>query len=223
MSTHSQRAALDKILEAVVGRGTVTGPDGSLHALPPIAIPPREGEALSRWVAHEQAASSIETGFGYGISTLYIFSGLLSRSDANFRHVALDPNQITAFSSLGLRLVGEAGLTDRLEFHEEGSELALPRFVSQKREFDFAFIDGNHRFDGLFLDLIYLGRLLRGGSVIFLDDYQLPAIRKAVSFCTRNLEWTIEENGVADETHHWVALRTAQAARPRAFDYFVDF
>ena len=84
--------------------------------------------------------------------------------------------------------------------------------MSESRQFDFAFVDGNHRFDGVFLDLIYLGRLLRGGSVIFLDDYQLPAIRTAVSFCTRNLQWTIEEDDVADDTHHWVVVRTAQRA-----------
>ena len=214
----------EKVLDAVIRRGTVTArSDGSLHELFPTAIHPREGEALSNWVAQEQALSSIEIGFGYGISALYLFKGLLSRVNADVRHAALDPNQTTGFSNVGLQLIGEAGLASRLEFYPEASEIALPRFLSENRQFDFAFVDGNHRFDWVFLDLIYLGRLLRGGSVIFLDDYQLPAIRKAVSFCTKNLHWTIEEDGVADDTHHWVVVRTAQRARPRDFDYFLDF
>jgi predicted O-methyltransferase YrrM len=214
----------EKVLDAVIRRGTVTArSDGSLHELFPVAIHPREGEALSRWVAHEQAISSIETGFGYGISTLYLFKGLLSHPGDNVRHAALDPNQTSGFSSIGLQLIDEAGLTNRLDFFPEASEIALPRLLSENRQFDFAFVDGNHRFDWVFLDLIYLGRLLRGGSVIFLDDYQLPAIRKALSFCTRNLQWTIEDDGVADDTHHWVVVRTAQRARPRNFDYFLDF
>jgi predicted O-methyltransferase YrrM len=215
---------MKKVLHTVIERGTVTAQfDGSVHELFPVAIHPREGDALSRWVAHEQARSSIEIGFGYGISTLYLFKGLLLHGGANVRHVALDPNQATGFSNLGLQLIDDAGLTNRLDFYPEASEIALPRLLSENRQFDFAFIDGNHRFDWVFLDLNYLGRLLRGGSVIFLDDYQLPAIRKAVSFCTRNLEWTIEEDGVADDKHHWVVVRTAQRARQRDFDYFVDF
>jgi len=31
-------------------------------------------------------------------------------------------------------------------------------------------VDGNHRFDAVFVDLYYLGRLLRPGGVMFLDD-----------------------------------------------------
>ena len=114
--------------------------DGSLHELFPIAIHPREGEALSNWVAHEQALSSIEIGFGYGISALYLFKGLLSRANVDVRHVALDPNQSTGFSNVGLQLIGEAGLASRLDFYPEASEIVLPRFVSEKRQFDFAFV-----------------------------------------------------------------------------------
>jgi hypothetical protein len=29
-------------------------------------------------------------------------------------------------------------------------------------------------FDGVFLDLIYLGRLVCAGGILFVDDYQLP-------------------------------------------------
>jgi len=95
--------------------------------------------------------------------------------------------------------------------------------LNEGRRFDVAFVDGNHRFDGVFLDLIYLGRLVHGGGVIFLDDYQLPSIRKAVRFVTTNLRWSVEETGVADERHHWAVLRTTRAPLERRFDHFVDF
>ena len=61
------------------------------------------------------------------------------------------------------------------------SQLALPAFLREGRRFDLAFVDGNHRFDAVFLDLFYLGRLLPKGAIVLLDDYNLPGIRRAVS------------------------------------------
>src|SRR5207248_1052002 len=56
------------------------------------------------------------------------------------------------------------------DVHEEESQLVLPRMVAEGRSFDFAFVDGNHRFDRVFLDLAYVGRLLHPGAVVFVDD-----------------------------------------------------
>jgi predicted O-methyltransferase YrrM len=110
-----------------------------------------------------------------------------------------------------------------LEFYSERSETALPRFLALGRSFDLAFIDGNHRFEGVFLDLIYLGRLVRRGGVIVLDDYQLRSVKKAVRFCVANLGWALQEEGIADERHHWAVLRTPAIPLERNFDHFVDF
>jgi hypothetical protein len=55
-------------------------------------------------------------------------------------------------------------LTGLVEFHSEESQIALPRFLTERRSFDLAFVDGDHRFDGVFVDLCYLGRLLRSGG-----------------------------------------------------------
>lgn len=89
--------------------------------------------------------------------------------------------------------------------------------------FHLAFVDGNHRFDGVFLDLVFLGRLVRAGGIIFVDDYQLPAVARAVSFCVTNLNWTIEEVSAADYLHRWAVLRTSAKADTRPFDYYVEF
>lgn len=110
-----------------------------------------------------------------------------------------------------------------LEFHAGESQTVLPLFVSDGRSFDLAFVDGNHRFDGVFLDLVYLGRLVRPGGIVFIDDYQLPAIARAASFCLTNLDWTLEETSVDDDLHHWAVLRTSHVPDSRSFDYYVDF
>jgi hypothetical protein len=84
-------------------------------------------------------------------------------------------------------------------------------------------VDGNHRFDGVFLDLVFLGRLVRAGGIVFVDDYQLPAVARAASFCVTNLGWTLEEVSTADDLHRWAVLRTSTVPDTRPFDYYVDF
>jgi predicted O-methyltransferase YrrM len=110
-----------------------------------------------------------------------------------------------------------------VEYHNEMSQLALPTFLKEGRQFDLAFVDGNHRFDAVFLDLFYLGRLLPRGGVVIVDDYNLPGIRRAVSFFLTNLDWSAEETSPKDDGHHWVRLRTATTDDNRHFRYFVEF
>ena len=87
--------------------------------------------------------------------------------------MVLDPNQSQRFSDCGLQVLEEAGVRLFVEHHSELSEIALPRLLKDGRRFDLGFIDGNHRFDGVFLDLFYLGRLVRKGGILILDDYNL--------------------------------------------------
>jgi predicted O-methyltransferase YrrM len=214
------RAVIDRLFR----EGTVTARlDGTLHHLFPVAVTAEEGEALRAWVHREAATQTIEIGLGYGLAALCACEGLLANGDPTARHVVLDPHQTTRFAECGLQVLDEAGVADVVEFHPEASETALPRFLSESRRFDLAFVDGNHRFDGVFLDLIYLGRLVRPGGIVFIDDYQLPSIRRAISFCTTNLGWKIEQASTDDDLHHWAVLRTAQAPPPRSFDHYVDF
>jgi predicted O-methyltransferase YrrM len=212
------------VIERLVRDGTaVAHSDGTLHNIFPVAVYAAEGEALREWVLSEGATRTIEIGLGYGISALHVCEGLLGNADSAARHVVLDPNQATRFANCGLQFLEEAGVAGMVEHHAEASEIALPRFLGEDRRFHLAFVDGNHRFDGVFLDLVYLGRLVRPGGIVFVDDYQLPAVARAVSFCVTNLGWTLEEVSAADDLHRWAVVRTSAVADTRPFDYYVDF
>jgi predicted O-methyltransferase YrrM len=212
------------VIDRLVREGTaVAASDGTVHQLFPVAIDPTEGEALRNWVIREGAIRTIEVGLGYGIAALFMCEGLLTNGEADAHHVVLDPNQATRFANCGLQFLEEAGVSHSIEFLPSPSEIALPRFLAEGRHFDLAFVDGNHRFDGVFLDLIYLGRLVRPGGIIFLDDYQLRSVAKAVAFCTSNLGWTVEARSTDDRRHYWVVLRTAPEPVERGFDHYIDF
>jgi predicted O-methyltransferase YrrM len=212
------------VLARVQRDGTaVARSDGSLHRLFPVAVSAAEGEALAALVLREHAGQTIEVGLGYGISALHICEALAENGAGDASHLAVDPHQATRFANVGLQLLEDAGLRHMVELHAEESQIALPRLLADGRRFDLAFVDGNHRFDGVFLDLVYLGRLVRGGGIVFLDDYQLPAVARAVSFCTTNLGWKLEEVSPPDELHQWAVLRTPAAPPERRFDHFVEF
>lgn len=201
----------------------VADADASTHDVRTVSISPREGEALRRWVLRENATRTIEIGLAYGVSALYICDGLIRSGHSHVRHVVLDPFQAGRFANCGLQVLQEAGVASLVEYHDQISQIVLPALLKEGRQFDLAFVDGNHRFDAVFLDLFYLGRLLPKGSVVFLDDYNLPGIRRAVSFYLTNLDWRVEEVSPSDNSHHWVALRTATTEDTRHFRYFVDF
>jgi len=204
--------------------------DGRPRRLFPTAIGEQEGRALCEWVKREGAVNTLETGLGFAISTLFICEGLLANGSEG-RHVACDPFQFktlpthtATFEGVGLQILEDAGVRDLVEFYEEESQVVLPRFLAEGRRFDLTFVDGNHRFEGVFLDLIYVGRLLREGGIVFVDDVQLPGIRAAVDFCLRNLQWTREDGGEEGPEHEWIVLRTGpREVYERPFRDFVPF
>lgn len=218
------------VRERLFAAGTVAGSDGRSHELFPIAIGLREGLALRDRVRDEEARATLEVGVGYGIATLFICEGLLENG-MDPRHVAIDPYQSagpashsTLFAGTGLENLEKAGIRDIVEFHAEESQIVLPRLLADGRRFDLAFIDGTHRFEGVFLDLIYAGRLLEEGGIVFVDDAQLPAVRKAIDFCVANLGWIVEDEGAEGDAHAWTVLRTAgHEVFLRPYTRFVDF
>jgi predicted O-methyltransferase YrrM len=216
--------------ESLFKAGTVVArADGRSRDLFPVAIGEEEGLALREWVRREDALRTLETGLGFAISTLFICEALLANG-SEVRHVAADPFQFrglpmhrTTYVGVGLQILEDAGVRDLVEFYEEESQIVLPRLLAEGRQFDLAFLDGNHRFEGVFLDLIYSGRLLKQGGVVFVDDVQLASVARAVKFCIKNLHWTSEDGG-REWAHEWTVLRTGpREAFERPFDEFVHF
>ena len=109
---------------------------------------------LRDWVTRVGATRTIEVGLGYGISALFVCEGLLRNGDPTAQHVVIDPHQPTRFANCGLQFLDEAGVLPMVEYHAEESQIVLPRLLGEGRSFDLAFVDGNHRFDGVFLDLV---------------------------------------------------------------------
>jgi predicted O-methyltransferase YrrM len=184
------------LLERAYAKGSVPDASGADRPLAPHSIERADGEALRELAIREEAALTIEVGLALGMSALFLSEAVSPRRGG--RHVAIDPFQEESWNGAGLRTLREAGVENLVEVIEEESQIALPRLVSEARRFDLAFVDGDHRFEGVFLDLYFMTRLVRPGGLVVVDDMWLPAVRAAVAYCERNLGLDLEPNGLPD-------------------------
>jgi predicted O-methyltransferase YrrM len=176
-------------LDRAYASETVQDAAGTPLELFPHSIERRAGEALRDLAMAEGAARTIEVGLALGISALFLCQAVLARGG---RHTAVDPFQEASWNGAGLRTLRDGGVAEVVDVVEEESQLALPRLSSEGRTFDFGFIDGDHRFEGVFLDLYYMTRLVRPGGVVVVDDMWMPSVRVAVAYVERNLGATLE-------------------------------
>ena len=113
---------------------------------------------------------------GTGVSTLVFLS--------------LDPGSVISISpasDLHERTCTEAAARGidvaPARFVDDRSESALPLLaLVEGVEIDAGFIDGNHGWPAVFVDLCYLNRMLRPGGLMFIDDLQLYSVAQAVCF-----------------------------------------
>ena len=183
------------VLERAYERGSVPDSSGTELQLAPHSIELDDGRALRDLAIAEEAERTIEVGLALGMSALFFVEAVSERGG---RHLAIDPFQEESWNGAGLRTLREAGVEDVVEVIEEESQIALPRLASEGRSFDFAFVDGDHRFEGAFLDLYFMTRLVRPGGLVVVDDMWLPAVRTAVAYCERNLGLSLEPDALPD-------------------------
>ncbi len=145
-----------------------------------------EAELVSNVVARVNPQVSLEVGLGYGFSAMAICTSG-QRPKAERRHIIIDPHQSTYWRDIGWRHLEEAGFSSMLEIHRETSQRVLPQLERDGLAIDFAFIDGWHTFDHVFVDFFYIDKLLKPGAVIMFDDADWPSVRKVIRYAVSNL------------------------------------
>jgi predicted O-methyltransferase YrrM len=194
MEAQRQRGVgLETFIEQAYRSGHVLDGGGAPVELAPHSIQRGSGATLCDLAVAVGATRTIEVGLALGMSALFLCQAVLPRGG---RHVAIDPFQRESWNGAGLRTLREAGVEELVEVIEDESQLALPRLVGEGREFDLAFVDGDHRFEGVFLDLYFMTRLVKRGGLVVVDDMWMPAVRTAVAYVEKNLGATLEPDAL---------------------------
>ena len=145
----------------------------------PVHMDEDEGALLQRIVRRVKPRVSLEIGFAYGVSTLYICEAL-AEVNQPVRHIVIDPFQSSQWRGIGLHNVQEAGFGSLVDFREDYSEVVLPELVRSGLVVDFALIDGWQTFDQVMVEFYYLNRLLRVGGVMAFDDADRRSVNRVI-------------------------------------------
>ncbi len=173
-------------IEQIYAGESVAGEDSVSYSIVPEAVPRERGRFLLEACRAHGGANTLEIGMAWGLSTLHIFQALADKEVTAPHHVIMDPFQASVYHNAALRTLNELGLDPYVEFYPEPSGLVLPRLVDEGRLFDFAFVDADHRFDGVFIDMFYVDQLLKPGAVAVFDDTNWDGVFLACRFAETN-------------------------------------
>ena len=100
-------------------------------------------------------------------------------------HIAIDPFQEN-YKNLGLENLRKIGLDEKLDFRSDYSHNVLPELSRQGKKFDFIFIDGDHKFDGMLVDFYYSDLLVNSEGFILFHDTWMRSTRLVERFIKTN-------------------------------------
>ena len=138
-----------------------------------------EGDLIDNVFRTVKPAISLEIGFAYGISTLFVCDALAANGKAA-THIVIDPAQNSHWGGIGVKNIARAGYENFIDFREERSEIALPSLLACGTRVQAAIIDGNHTFDHVLVDFFYVNKMLTVGGIAILDDTYYPSISRVV-------------------------------------------
>jgi predicted O-methyltransferase YrrM len=189
-----------------------------VHELEFGGVPKETGSLLYGLIRQFHPRQTIETGFAFGFSTLFILQALADNGSG--RHLAIDPVESTRWHGIGLANVRRSGHAAIFQHIETISQFALPGLLQNQFQTDFAFIDGSHLFDEALLDAYYVDRLLVPGGIMVIDDWHhMPAVRSAVNFVEANYTYEVLSFPVATN----VRVLRKLPGPAREWNHFVPF
>lgn len=139
------------------------------------------GESVLRFITEHAGPGSktIETGGGHS-TVAFALTG--AEHHVVFPEPYLQETITEYLTSKGLP-------TNQLHFHLGGSQDVLPGL--DVRGFDLALIDGEHAFPMPFLDWYYLGKRMKAGGHLIIDDTQIWTGQVLRNFLNVEPEWRL--------------------------------
>jgi predicted O-methyltransferase YrrM len=138
-----------------------------------------EAKFIYDFLKEKKLKRTLETGLAYAKSASHIIASTESL------HISCDPFQ-AKYQNLGLKNIEDLGMKDKLIFYPDFSHNILPALYKENKQFDFIFIDGDHKFDGELIDFYYADLLLTQNGYILLHDTWMRSTRLLMSFINNN-------------------------------------
>jgi len=145
-----------------------------------VPVKPEDAEFLYNFVKEKNLTKTLETGFAQGRSSAHIIAA------SNSLHTAMDPFQKEEFKNVGLENMKKLGMENLIDVRNEFSYETLPKLLFEGKKFEFIFIDGDHKYDGEFIDFFYGDLLLLDGGYILFHDTWLRSTQYMIKYIEKN-------------------------------------
>lgn len=180
-----------------------------------VKITPEQGSLLYQIAIQPNVSKTLEIGFAYGFSTIFILEALLKKGGAS--HIAIDPFQHQQWKSVGLHGIKKLGYKN-FKWIEDYSIHALSNLIKSNQKFNFIFIDGNHRFDDILVDFYLADQLLNTGGYLILDDMWMKSTQLVTKFISSNRAYSKINQPVGN-----AAVFSKISDDNREWNHFIDF
>jgi predicted O-methyltransferase YrrM len=173
-------------LNSLYGERMHRGSDGQMHKIDATTrIASLQGETIAAAIDEYNCRRTLETGFAYGFSTLFILGAIKRFEDST--HTAIDPYEKKLWHGIGLEKVKDVGMADRFTWICEDSFCAFGQLAMAGARYDFIYVDADHKFDSIVIDLHGSDRVLEIGGILAFDDLWMPSTQAAINFFEKNL------------------------------------
>jgi predicted O-methyltransferase YrrM len=129
-----------------------------------------EGEFVFTFLKEQRITRTLEIGFAHGVSAAYILAATGSP------HYAIDP-YADSYGELGLKNLKALEVDTLCHLERDLAHNALPRLLNEGRRFEFAFVDGDHKFDTTFVEFYYLDLIIEQNGYVMFHDGWMPSIQ----------------------------------------------
>ena len=145
------------------------------------STPVRIAEAtyLYEFIKQKKIERTCEIGLGYGRSAAYIMFATKKR------HIGIDPYQKN-YQNAALLNIRRAGLKNKFSHIMEKSQIALGDLYKKGKKFQLIFIDGDHKFDGIFTDFFFSDLILEQNGYLIFHDAWMRSTQLVCNFIVTN-------------------------------------
>jgi len=169
--------SIKKIFES----GTIQNSDGTfipLHSNTSM----EQGIFLQKMFDIVKPKKSLEVGFAYGISSLFILEKHRENGSNDGAHMVIEPDDY--WGTAAVHNIEKEGLLKYLQIHRDYSDKILPKLYFENYRIQFAYIDTTKQFDVVMQDFYFINKVLDVGGVIILDDCggAWPGIQRVARF-----------------------------------------